>query len=113
MDALRAAELVVLVMPAGISANLEVGYAVGAGKKTIIYVPDECYADPDDVGRLSQEELMKKRAFEPELMWKMADAIATNFVDFCEMIRTIAPESEPAQPPVLKILREERMHGNA
>ncbi len=49
-EALTCADVVVLVMPCGRSAHLELGYAVGQGKRTIILLSDG----------------------EPELMYKMA-----------------------------------------
>ena len=49
MDALMSADAVVLVMPCGRSAHLELGYAIGAGKPTAILLADG----------------------EPELMYKM------------------------------------------
>ena len=57
-DALDWADACVLVMPCGRSAHLEMGYAMGAKKKTVI--------------------LLMERA-EPELMYKLADHIVTNF----------------------------------
>ncbi len=56
MDALDWAEAVVMVMPCGRSSHLELGYAVGQRKKTVIL--------------LSQSE--------PELMYKMADYLVTD-----------------------------------
>ena len=56
MDALDWAEAVVMVMPCGRSSHLELGYAVGQRKKTVVL--------------LSQSE--------PELMYKMADYLVTN-----------------------------------
>jgi hypothetical protein len=52
MRALRECDLCVLVMPCGRSAHLEAGWAAGAGKRTIMYVPEP---------------------MEPELMVKMFD----------------------------------------
>jgi hypothetical protein len=54
MNALKACDLCILVLPCGRSAHLELGYAVGAGKRTIIYMPEY------DV---------------PDLMYMMVDAI--------------------------------------
>jgi len=56
MDALDWAEAVVMVMPCGRSSHLELGYAVGQRKKTVVL--------------LSQSE--------PELMYKMADYLVTD-----------------------------------
>ena len=55
MSALKWCEVCVLVMPCGRSAHLELGWAAGAGKKTIIMLTEE--------------------GFEPELMYKMVDKI--------------------------------------
>lgn len=58
MGALQRADACVLVMPCGRSAHLELGYAVGAGKRTYVLLDDP----------LS----------EPELMWLMCDGICTS-----------------------------------
>lgn len=58
MRALANADAVVAVLPFGLSAGMELGYAVGAGKHTIVYAPAIREAD---------------------LMLKMADAATTNF----------------------------------
>ena len=55
MDALNTADAVVLVLPCGRSAHLELGYAVGRRKPTAILLHGPT---------------------EPELMYKMADCIA-------------------------------------
>ncbi len=52
MAALALCDACVAVLPCGRSAHLELGYAVGAGKTTAVYVPDGVN-------------------FEPELMYKM------------------------------------------
>jgi hypothetical protein len=57
MDALRDADACVMVMPCGMSAGIEFGYAVGAGIPTAVYIPG--LRDPD-------------------LMIKMADVITLN-----------------------------------
>ena len=59
MNALKDADACVLVMPCGRSAHLEMGYAVGAGKLTVILTSDG----------------------EPELMYKMADYLAHSIED--------------------------------
>lgn len=56
MKALAACDVCVLVMPCGRSAHLELGYAVGAGKKTIVLLADG----------------------EPELMYRMVDFLCTS-----------------------------------
>jgi hypothetical protein len=45
MDALHEADACVMVMPCGPSASMELGYAVGAGKLTIVYI--EAIREPD------------------------------------------------------------------
>jgi hypothetical protein len=60
MKALREAEAVILVMPCGRSAHLEMGYAIGAGKLTIIFMPNKD---------------------EPELMYKMASHFVYDFLE--------------------------------
>lgn len=60
MEALRDSECVVLVLPCGRSAHLELGYAVGAGKKTIVHMEE-----PN----------------EPELMYAMCSVLTTSLDD--------------------------------
>lgn len=55
MDALKAADTVVLVLPCGKSAHLELGWAVGAGKRTAILLEEPV---------------------EPDLMYRMVDYLA-------------------------------------
>lgn len=55
-DAMRWADVCVLVLPCGKSAHLELGWAVGAGKRTAILLEDPV---------------------EPELMYRMVDYLAT------------------------------------
>ncbi|MGL5936392.1 MAG: hypothetical protein ACRCZI_12325 [Cetobacterium sp.] len=60
MHALMNCDVCIMVMPCGLSSGLELGYAVGHGKRTAVYVPS---------------------FREPELMVKMADYIALNISD--------------------------------
>lgn len=59
-DAMLAADIFVLVLPCGRSAHLELGWAVGQGKRTAILLDDPCT---------------------PELMYKMVDYLAPNLFD--------------------------------
>lgn len=59
-EAMQRADTFVLVLPCGRSAHLELGWAVGAGKRTCILTAD---------------------GEEPELMAKMVDHIATSALD--------------------------------
>lgn len=68
MNALRAADTVVLILPCGRSAHLELGWAVGAGKRTAILLED-----PD-------------RPMEPELMYRMVDYIAPSVADLLDWL---------------------------
>jgi hypothetical protein len=68
MGALQAADATVLVLPCGRSAHLELGWAVGAGKRTIILLDDP----------LS----------EPELMYLAVNKLCTTMA---EVIVALAP----------------------
>ncbi len=59
-DAMQWADTFVLVQPCGRSAHLELGWAIGAGKKTAIFLRNE---------------------IEPELMAKMADLVTDRAID--------------------------------
>lgn len=58
--ALEEAQAVVLVLPCGASAHLELGYAIGKQKFTVIYRPPTV------------------SDWEPELMYKFADRLCSN-----------------------------------
>lgn len=66
MDALKWCDACVLVMPCGRSAHLELGWAAGAGKWTIIL--------------LSYDS-------EPELMYSMADVVCVDIIDLMQALR--------------------------
>ena len=68
MDALRECQACILVLPCGRSAHLELGWAVGHGKKTYVLEPEP---------------------IEPDLMYAMCDKI---FVTFDEMICEFMPD---------------------
>ena len=57
MTALRECDVCVYVMPCGVSASLEAGWACGAGKRVYVYVPG---------------------LREPDLMVKMADVVTSD-----------------------------------
>lgn len=59
-EALDRADTVVLVLPCGKSAHLELGWAVGAGKRTAILLEDP---------------------MQPELMYRMVDYLAPSLFD--------------------------------
>ena len=66
-DAMKAADVCVLLLPCGRSAHLEAGWMKGAGKKVIAFIhPGE--------------------RIEPELMYGMLDGIALSFRELHEMI---------------------------
>jgi hypothetical protein len=85
MNALRAADVCVYVMPCGVSASLEAGWAAGAGKRVAIYVP---------------------RLREPDLMVKMADIVTTDLVELCNWVRDVKPR-ETAHAQEIAQLRAE------
>jgi len=58
MTALRECDVCVYVMPCGVSASLEAGWAAGAGKPLVVYIPE---------------------LREPDLMVKMANVVTTDF----------------------------------
>ena len=64
LRALEWCDTCVLVMPCGRSAHLELGYAAGRGKRTVILLEDG----------------------EPELMYLIADSLATSLA---EMVRSV------------------------
>ena len=68
MDALRWCDACVLVLPCGRSAHLELGWACGAGKRTITLL--------DGTG-----------PNEPELMYKMLDAICLDIREVIEALK--------------------------
>ena len=67
MSALGNCDICVLVMPCGRSAHLELGYAVGANKYTVIQLADG----------------------EPELMIKMVDYITINTVETVKKVQAL------------------------
>ena len=66
MTALRECDACVYVMPCGVSASLEAGWAKGAGKWVAVYVP---------------------ALREPDLMVKMADLVTDSLDEICEALR--------------------------
>jgi len=60
MAALEACDLCVLVLPCGRSAHLELGWAVGAGKRSIVFMQGPA---------------------EPELMYRMVDNVVDSFAE--------------------------------
>ena len=79
-DAMQWADAFILVMPSGNSAHLEAGWAIGAGKPTAIYLPEQTQAD---------------------LMYKLADEIHLTVPEICAWLdklqqrRLTMPKMEP------------------
>ena len=65
IDAMKDADVCVLVLPCGRSAHSEAGWMAGAGKRVIAYIPEKQ---------------------EPELMYKMFDYVADNLEHVIAMI---------------------------
>lgn len=71
-DAMLRADTFILVLPCGRSAHLELGWAVGAGKRTAILLdPSTQWTNAGYVDDLVT----------PELMYKMVDHISPNMMD--------------------------------
>ncbi len=68
MDALGVCDICVMLMPAGRSAALELGWAVGAGKSTAVLVMEEQ---------------------EPELMLKMVDYVTDDPVELIQWLKRL------------------------
>jgi len=64
MAALESADAVILILPCGRSAHLELGYAVGRGQHTAILLGDS----------------------EPELMYRMADCLAISIEEVIDWL---------------------------
>ena len=67
-DAMKAADVCVLLLPCGRCAHLEAGWMKGAGKKVVAHIP-------------SFERT------EPELMYAMLDAIALSEIELVKILR--------------------------
>lgn len=67
MGALRSCDVCVLVLPCGRSAHLELGWAAGAGKRTVV--------------------LAAPTLDEPELMVKACDALMLNTAELLDVVR--------------------------
>ncbi|BAV43902.1 uncharacterized protein SHTP_p010 (plasmid) [Mycobacterium ulcerans subsp. shinshuense] len=76
-EAMLAADTIVLVLPCGRSSHLELGWAVGAGKRSAILLDDPCT---------------------PELMYKMVDRIATDLDDLVEWLANPASPQPSTNP---------------
>ena len=72
-NAMLDADTLVLVLPCGRSAHTELGWAVGAGKRTVVLLDETCT---------------------PELMYRLVDKIATSLDELTEWLA--APEPIPA-----------------
>lgn len=65
MGALQTCDVCVLVLPCGKSAHLELGWAVGAGKRTVVLLQGEC---------------------EPDLMYRMADHLCLTIEEVVDIV---------------------------
>ena len=65
IDALTWADTCVLVLPSGRSAHTEAGWMAGAGKRVVAYIPE---------------------MVEPELMYKLFDAVAGSLEELVEKL---------------------------
>jgi hypothetical protein len=76
MRALSNAQATVLVLPCGRSAHLELGWATGAGQKTIVLLDDPIS--------------------EPELMYLACDHLAVSIDEVIEFVTLAAQATQPA-----------------
>ncbi len=98
MTALRECDVCVMVLPCGNSANLELGWAVGAGKLTAALFPHDIPITAIGGHSVSSRACGpcgdidrcwlpgKLRKIEPELMTKMADTILVNAVELVSWV---------------------------
>lgn len=103
MDALRSCDACVLVLPCGRSAHLELGWAVGAGKRSAILLADPNRPEAGhsmDVGRPCSAcgdidgchvPAQRLRELEPELMYRMVDRICCTLPELLDWCRATAP----------------------
>jgi nucleoside 2-deoxyribosyltransferase len=78
MSALRESDMTVLVLPCGRSAHLELGYATGAKKPTVVLLDDPMS--------------------EPELMYKACSAICVTVAEVVERVRSYSEPDPPGHP---------------
>ncbi len=69
LDALKESDVCVLVLPCGRSAHTEAGWMAGAGKKVVVFIPE---------------------MVEPELMYKLFDAVVGTLDDLVHCLSTIS-----------------------
>jgi hypothetical protein len=81
MQALKSCDLCVYVMPCGVSASLEAGWACGAGKPLVVYVPG---------------------LREPDLMVKMANVVTDDLESVRAYARGLASTDSKASPDSTK-----------
>ena len=83
MNALMEADVVVLVLPCGRSAHLELGHACGSGKPTAILLANDN---------------------EPELMYRMVTLLANDVIEVIEWLKAMSRDgSKRAQPEGIEI----------
>ena len=74
MTALRECDACVYVMPCGVSASLEAGWACGAGKRVVVYVPE---------------------LREPDLMVKMAELVTSDMSEIRQCLLSARDAETP------------------
>jgi hypothetical protein len=97
MDALKSCDVCVFVMPCGPSASMEMGWAAGAGRKVVAYIP-----------------AMR----EPDLMVKMADVVTDDLAVVLSEVRRPLVQSLSSPPPkarerIVALIVEERERQDA
>jgi len=105
MDALENCTACLLVQPCGTSSHLELGWAVGAGKRTAVLFPTDLEAQPVGGHSVSSAPCRacgdldgchlpaRVRRVEPELMAKMADTILIGRRELSEWVAELTNAS--------------------
>ena len=74
LEALKGADVCVLVLPCGRSAHTEAGWMAGVGKKVVVFIPE---------------------MVEPELMYKLFDAVVGTLDD---LVRCLSSNEQLKNP---------------
>jgi len=103
--ALRAAEVVVLVLPAGASAHSEAGWAAGAGKPVAVLVPEGTFEELYDA-KATTHAVAPRAPWEPELMYKLYERIVTTVDEAVAWAHDKALDKYRLTPEEIQILKQ-------
>jgi hypothetical protein len=106
MGALRDADAVVLVLPAGASAHAEAGWAAGAHKPVFVLVPEGPLDALYDV-KATTHAVAQRAPWEPELMYKMfTGGICTSIDEVVEGLGRYFARLDPISQPLDEVTVE-------